>query len=267
MELFKDEEKAIEELSYELGITQDIRKSRIDEDYKEECIKNILSKFSILPYENITKHINENRLISPADILYGFKNWGTGATCFPLVYLLKRVLDFCCIESEILLADRTYAPKSHTIILANLGQKSFILDIGFLIFTPINISEGSTLVNLPQGKLLFSVEGRDIEVNTVFENGHRKFRYRATIEKISDIDFISAWEKTYFFEMMNNIVVSKLIGDKIIYIRNNFVHFIKNGVSKNIRMEKENILEMIGKMGINKNIFSNIWDLLLNQAP
>lgn len=267
MELFKDEEKAIKEISYELGITQDIKKSRIDQDYREKCIKNILPKFSILPYENMTKHINEKRLISPADILYGFKNWGTGATCFPLVYLLKRVLDFCCIESEILLADRTYAPKSHTIILAKVGERSFILDIGFLIFTPIDISEGSTLVNLPQGKISFSVEGKNIEVYTVFENGHRKFRYKAPIEKINDIDFISAWEKTYFFEMMNHIVVSKSIGDKIIYIRDNFVHFIKNGVSKNIKMEKEDILETIGKIGINKNIFSNLWDLLLNQTP
>lgn len=266
MQLFKDEEEAIKKISEEIGVTQDIIKSKNNQEYREEGLKKILRKISIIPYENLTKHINKKKLISPSDILFGLKNLGTGATCFPLVYLLKRILDFCSIDSKILLADRTYAPKSHTLILAQIGDKSFIVDIGFLIFTPIDISDGSIQVKLPQGEISFIINSKNIETYTIFPNGHKKFRYKAHIEKASDSEFVSAWEKTYFFEMMNHIVVSKVLEDKIIYIRDNFVHFIQNGVSKNLKMEKSDVLKIIEKIGINKNIFSSLWDSLLNQT-
>lgn len=256
MEIFPDDDKAVREFSKILSFD-------LNEQNKEKLMKDILFKMSGIPYENITKHIRK-KLISPSDILFDFKNYGTGSTCFPLVYLLKRIFDFAGIRSYVLLADRTYAPNSHTLLLVEMGKRFYIADIGFLVFVPVDITSGKTEVDLPQGRLSFSVSGNYLETYTVFPNGHRKFRYKAHLKPVSKEDFISAWEETYEFEMMNHVVVSKLLKDKIIYIRDNFVHFIKGGVSKNFKMEKEEVLKIIREIGIDENIFLRVWQDLLN---
>lgn len=264
--LFDEEEKDITEISNELGALKDILISRDEPEFRTKALANILKKFSSLPYENITKHIAQQKLIPPSDVLRGYKTWGTGATCFPLVYLLKRMLDVAKINSQVFLADRTYAPASHTFVIAEIDGRFYIVDVGFLIYIPVDITSGSTTVELPQGKILFDVSGDKIEVYTVFPNGHRKFRYKAKLSPVGRDEFADAWNKTYEFEMMNHVVVSKSLGDKIVYIRNNFVHFVKDGVSKNIKMEKQEVLEIVAKLGIERNIFSRVWDDLLNPS-
>lgn len=261
--IFENEEQALKKLAEKIGILRDIEFAQKDRNYQLKALENILKKISAIPYENITKHINR-KLISPYDIIYGFEKWGTGATCFPLVYLLKRILDFCHIESRIILADRTYAQRSHTLVLVQIKDKTYIADIGFLVFSPIEVSEKSVIASLPQGDILFSLSGNTLEAYTVFRNGHKKFRYKAYIDKVDKDDFISAWEESYNLEMMNHVIVSKLVGKNIIYIRDNFVHFIEDGVSKNLKMQKEEVLKVVESIGIDKKLFSDVWQYLLN---
>jgi arylamine N-acetyltransferase len=253
--IFRNEDKGIE-----LFFSHFIKEW--SKDREQQLLKKVFLAFSNIPYENLTKHnYIKEKFASPFDIMRGYLEFGTGGTCFPLTYFLKRVLDFLGFNSYIVLADRTYAPSSHCVVITQIRDKLYLGDIGFSIFFPVDISQSKIRVKTVQGELefLWSNDGKRIDVFTIFENGHRKFRYSVKLEKISFDDFLSAWEKTFEFEMMNHIVVVKLLKDKLIYLRDNFVHIIKDGVSKNIKLdsifELENFVE---KIGIKKEVFKKV---------
>ncbi|GBD02822.1 hypothetical protein HRbin19_00092 [bacterium HR19] len=253
--IFRDEEKGIE-----LFFSHFVKEW--NKDGELELLKKVFNAFSHIPYENLTKHnYIKERFASPFDVMRGYLEFGTGGTCFPLTYFLKRVLDSLGFNSWIALADRTYAPSSHCVVITQFGDKLYLGDIGFSIFFPVDVSQSKVRVKTVQGELefLWSDDGKRIDAFTVFENGHRKFRYSVKLEKTSFDDFLSAWEKTFEFEMMNHLIVVKLFKDKLIYIRDNFVHLIKDGVSKSIKLdsifELENFVE---KIGIKKEVLRKV---------
>ena len=228
---------------------------KVNQQEKVSLLKDILKAFSRIPYENITKHDFYKKFIFPYDIMRNFVLYGAGGTCFPLVYFLKRILDFFGFSSFITLADRTYAPSSHCVVFVQIKDEIFLTDVGFSVFTPIKIEHPKTLVNLPQGKLEFVIDGNRIEAFSVFDNGHRKFRYSTFLKPCSFDEFFSAWEKTYEFEMMNHLIIVKERSDELVYIRDNFVHFIKNGVSKNLKMSRDDVRKIVISLGIEEKIF------------
>ncbi len=268
----QDEMKGIEVVSKKLGIFHTLRNQ--GEGMHLKILKTIVSSFSNLPYENLTKRFYAFQ--SPFDVAEVFINHGGGGTCFPLVYLLKRILDIAGFSSSVMLADRTYAPRSHCFLFLGLdekrgesnlfdggdgkhgdGHKFYLIDIGFSVFFPVEIVPGKSMfVRVPQGELVFdaSEEGK-IDVWSLFPNGHRKFRYSAKLSPVSPDDFMDAWGETYNFEMMNHAIVVKLVRDTLIYIKDNFVHFVKDGVSKNVKMDFNDILKILGEMGIDQELF------------
>ncbi len=228
---------------------------KINQQDKVSLLKDILKAFSKIPYENITKHEYYKKFIYPYDIMKNFVLYGAGGTCFPLVYFLKRILDFFGFDCFISLADRTYAPSSHCVVFVRVKDEIFLTDVGFSVFVPVKIEYPKTLISLNQGKLEFILEGDRLDVFSVFDNGHRKFRYSASLNPCSYDDFFSAWEKTYEFEMMNHIIIVKEKSDELIYVRDNFVHFIKNGISKNLKMSFDDVRKIVVSLGIEEKIF------------
>ena len=241
--------------------------SQNDERNTLSYLSLILQRFSEIPYENATKHdFLGSKFMTPFDLALGFIRDGTGGTCFPLVWTLKKILDYAGFDSFIALADRTYAPRSHCLLFVRVKEKFFIADVGFSVFKPVEVPvDGSSVVEVPQGWLEFLWKGSRIEVNSLFPNGHRKFRYKVIPEPASESEFLGAWEETFKFEMMNHVVLVKLVRDKLVYIKDMFVHFIKDGVSHNMKFEPDEVVELAGELGVKKSVFEKaLWRVLGN---
>nr|MBP7885753.1 hypothetical protein [Candidatus Neomarinimicrobiota bacterium] len=63
-------------------------------------VTSILRKFSLLPYENISKILSlnqnwdENHFRWPQEIICDYEKYKLGGTCFSLTFFLKAILDY-----------------------------------------------------------------------------------------------------------------------------------------------------------------------------
>lgn len=196
---------------------------------------NILNKFSLIPYENATKIIKSDsnpdfyedfRL--PAEVVTDYLKSGTGGTCFSLVNLFKSLLDTCGFQSDLILADRTYGENTHTAVIVSFKDDIYLADPGYLIFTPLLLSrEVAVTYRTGFSDILIEpvLKGHFFDVYSLNKDGTKKFRYRLKNEKIKKDIFFEAWRKSFEFEMMNYLVITKASKGEHIYIRDNYVQY------------------------------------------
>lgn len=189
-----------------------------------EILKAVLKSFENLPYENITKiqraKSGEGWLHTPEEIIRHNTAYGTGGTCFSLVYLLKRILDDFGIESRYVFADRHYGRDTHCALIAEL-DKLYLCDPGYFIYQPAPLGVNS----MDNGFNIVDFEypnAGQIDVYTV-EGAVRKKRYTIKLDKISEADFLSRWHDSYSWGMMETPVVMKKQGGSFYYMRPGFV--------------------------------------------
>ena len=216
----------------------------------------ILYIFSKIPYENLTKLKEadekdfEKKLRTPYYLIKDFFEKGTGGTCFSLVYFLKNLLEYMGFKTEFLLCDRSYGENTHTVILTEIDNEKFLCDVGYLIYKPIPIQKEVFEFETNAYDFLLENKGKDIYVYTKSDRGFKKFRYKIKMNKVSEDGFISAWEKSFEFEMMNHFIITKDVGDGIIYIKDENFHKIKRGKSYYKKLEKEEFYKVLEILNI-----------------
>lgn len=223
---------------------------------KLNLLLKILSIFSKIPYENLTKLKEaeeknfEKKLRTPYYLIKDFFEKGTGGTCFSLVYFLKNFLEYIGFKTEFLLCDRSYGENTHTLILTEIDNKRFLCDVGYLIYKPIPLEKEIFEFKNSAYNFLLEDKGKEIYVYTKGEKGFKKFRYKIKMEKVNETDFISAWRKSFEFEMMNHIIITKDVGDGIIYIKDEHFHKIKNGKTFYKKLTKEEFYKVLENLNI-----------------
>ncbi len=213
-------------------------------------LEKLLDRFSSIPYENATKIIKAGGNMSaynsfrfPLELAGDYRKFGSGGTCFSLVYLFKSLMDECGFTSKLVLADRNYGSDTHTAVLVNMGDELFLADPGYLIFTPIKLSAEKPVLHTT-GLYDIYIEpfsgGKFFDVYSLFPDGNRKFRYRIKNEFVHRDLYLEAWKKSFEFEMMNSLVITKVSQREHFYIRNNFFQHnsLKGKIKKNITTEE-----------------------------
>jgi len=227
-------------------------------------LSNLLHKFSFIPYENATKIIKSDsnpdfyedfRL--PAEVVTDYLKSGTGGTCFSLVNLFKSLLDTCGFQSDLILADRKYGENTHSAIMVNLKGDIYLADPGYLIFTPLLMSrEIAVTYRTGFSDILIEpvLKGRFFDVYSLNKDGTKKFRYRLKNEKIKKDIFFEAWRKSFEFEMMNYLVITKASNGEHIYIRDNYVQYGtgNNKIKKHI--ETREMADITSGLGISGEV-------------
>lgn len=219
-------------------------------------LSKILMVFSKIPYENLTKLKEaenkdfEKRLRTPYYLIKDFFENGAGGTCFSLVYFLKNLLEYTGFKTEFLLCDRSYGENTHTLILTEIDNKKFLCDVGYLIYKPIPLEKEIFEFKTKAYNFLLENKGKEIYVYTKNEKGFKKFRYKIKMEKVNEDDFISAWEKSFDFEMMNHKIVIKEVEDGIVYIKDEHFHKISGGKSHYKKLEREEFLNILRELNI-----------------
>ncbi len=207
-------------------------------------IESIAAAFSRIPYENLTKIIKAESVITPRsamrypdELISDYLKWGTGGTCFSLTAAIVAVYNALGIEAHPVLADRHYGPDTHCGLVIAQGGQFLLLDPGYLLFVPTMlhkdresvIQTGSNTIELKP-----VLNGEKVELYTVYRK-NRKLRLTYKITPIDAAQFARAWESSFAWEMMNYPVLTRrsngsqhyLQGDKLaIYSENDAKRFL-----------------------------------------
>jgi hypothetical protein len=240
---------------------------------RDTRIIQIAQAFSQIPYENLTKILKANSVVStssairdPDECLKNYLEWGTGGTCFSLTGAMVAVFDALGIEAYPILADRHYGSDTHCgLVCYNSAGQLLLLDPGFLLckpviapqFEPISFDNGFNRTELvPRNAGLL------VELHTIVKN-NRKHRLTFKMTPVSDGAFRLAWEQSFAFEMMTYPVSTRVIDGAHHYLQGNMLS-IRNA-EKNIRIKlssKELLEYMSGSLGIRKDITTKALEIV-----
>ncbi len=198
----------------------------------KEFLDKIVSEFSRLPYENITKILKYSRhpdtdqkMRLPDEVLECFNAFGTGGTCFSLVNTLYGILLGCGFKARIVMGDMKYGDDLHCALLVRLDRQTFLVDPGYLITRPVPLPpRGYIRIKTPINSLRIVHDPDKRRIYLFTENkGVEKWRYRLKIEPLSMERFKELWLRTFRFNMMESILITKVSEEGQLYLRNQSV--------------------------------------------
>ncbi len=235
-------------------------------------LQSLLSAFSLIPYENVTKIVRRSRCGAagesfrmPDELARDFIESGMGGTCFSLVYLFKQLLDATGFQSYLVLADRRYGENTHCACMVKSGERLYLADPGYLIFHPLPLSSTESLTYVTAACSLF-VEpvdaGKRYDVYTLSPGGGKKFRYRIKNERVDDATFLDCWKGSFDFEMMNYLVVNRMMGNQRIYLRDRFLHVTGEGITAQREIGVQETMEILGTMGMSRHLIEEAFSVL-----
>lgn len=244
-----------------------------------ELLRRIVTAYSSIPYENITKIIAkfsarspEQRLRGPVEVVSGFVERRTGGTCFSLTYCLGSILSSAGYSCYPVMADMK-RPNIHCALVVEMARKRYLVDPGYLVGEPVELTGRpartpttfGTVELRPRGEEsydLFTIAGGWDEaasvgkrastitaaggiVRAVPSDGDRTWRYTVRTVPVSHADFIRFWQDSFALPMMNNLLLTRLTPEGHLYIKNHHLRMkTREGKSnENIRAGLEARIE------------------------
>lgn len=199
-------------------------------------LSEIVTAFSNLPYENVTKILKisegcrgDARLRLPAEVWRDYLKYKSGGTCFSLSFFLHTLLKECGFISQPIMADRSYGKNTHCALLVTLSDGIYLLDPGFLIQKPVPLKPVPTLFfPMPLHTLLlaFDAEKNIYDFHTVHQ-GVKRWRCRYKNKAVTWNYFLKCWEASFDFNAMNSVVMTSLKNEKQIYVNKRHVRIVK----------------------------------------
>lgn len=223
-----------------------------------EALARLLRGFSEIPYENMTKIIRndepgDDRLRLPETLLREFLTQGTGGTCFSLVKAFAHLATELGFETRVILADRSYGENTHCAAVVRVDGKEYLADPGYLLYEPVELGAAAA-VTTEAGRLSFTPEGSGIVVHTIEPNGYRKFRYRLKTDPVDEETFVDCWKRSFEWEMMGYVVMTKLVPGAHIYVRGRHMHVRRGQVHEQRQISTAELIELARGLGIDGKV-------------
>ncbi len=211
-----------------------------------ERIRMILSGMADMPYENLTKILAGGERRTDEQLVRDYLRYGTGGTCFSLVSLFLTLAEKFGLDARPILADRSYGENTHCAVVVQTGEGRFLADPGFLIHRPVRL-DGEQKVKLPHTTLRLDASGR---VHTVYPDGHEKFRYQLHDEPVSFDELRDIWGASFDWEMMNQLVVNKVVGETHFYLRDTYLHENSKDAHRQRELEDRGVIRQVQRLGL-----------------
>jgi len=191
-----------------------------------DMLRRVVTSYSNLPYENLTKIIKkftagspDERLRGPVEVVSGFVEHHTGGTCFSLTYCLGSILTSAGFKCYPVMADMK-RPNIHCALVVEMNGRRHFVDPGYLVGEPVELTDrpvrtettfGVVELRPRQGERydLFTLEGED-----------RKWRYTVKTVAVSHAAFIRHWQDSFALPMINNLLLTRLTSEGHLYIKN-----------------------------------------------
>jgi arylamine N-acetyltransferase len=209
-----------------------------------ELLRAMVSSFSDIPYENITKIIRkfeapspEERLRRPVEVVSGYVERHTGGTCFSLTYCLGSIIQRAGFRCYPVMADMK-RPNVHCALAVHLDRRRYLVDPGYLLGEPVELSGSRMRIMTSFGTVelrprygerydLYTIAGSDI-----------RWRYRVKTVPVSEARFMRYWQESFSLPMMNSLQLTKLSESGHLYIRNHHLRLQREGKKQNVNIRK-----------------------------
>jgi arylamine N-acetyltransferase len=193
-----------------------------------QLLDEVVTAFSSLPYENITKIIKRAEYGSAEkarryseEVIGDHIAWGSGGTCFSLTFSLLQLVRSLGFNAECILADRRYGQDTHCALLVWIDEVPHLLDPGFLIVNPIPISHAAEReIETGFNRLVLAPEGREdrYSLSTV-RQGSKTYRLSYKTSPVDHGEFLSAWDASFDWDMMHYPLLTRNATSGQIYLR------------------------------------------------
>jgi arylamine N-acetyltransferase len=208
-----------------------------------QVLGDVVTAFSRLPYENITKIIKqaeygnpEKARRYPEEVIEAHMQWGTGGTCFSLTVALLYLVRSLGWKAEYILADRHYGQNTHCAMIIWIDDVPHLLDPGYLITEPIPlVFKEEREVIAGSNKLILAPEVAKQRLSLSTERRGKK-TYRLTYKTFPvDIgQFQEAWDASFYWEMMHYPLLVHTVNSQQKYLRGSMLQ-VSSGESVNRR--------------------------------
>lgn len=192
----------------------------------------ILTGFSHLPYENISKIIklqkdysSPSRIRLPEEVMEDHSLYHFGGTCFALTYFLQAILCDCHFICYPFIAHMNRMTNAHCALVVLLDGKKYIADPGYLLNRPMEISKDTARCYYTEHtgiELRFSRDDEHFSLHT-FNRNEIKFRYKFADVPLSTEEFLKFWWDSFYWPGMRSICLTRLNQEGMVYVHNNFV--------------------------------------------
>ena len=195
-------------------------------------LEQILTHFSNIPYENLSKiiklkkHWGQSSIIRlPEEVMEGHIVSKLGGTCFSLTFLLQTILTNHGYSCYPVMADMRRGKNEHCALIVQLQGTHYLVDPGYLLNQPMAIDKDHPRLyktDISGIELVSHPEIGSFDLYTFDSNG-RKWRYRFMDRPVSHDEFLSHWLSSFYWQSMHGICLTKFEEDKMIYIHQTFM--------------------------------------------
>lgn len=191
-----------------------------------DMLRRIVTSYSSLPYENLTKIIKKfttpstgERLRGPVEVVSGYVERHTGGTCFSLAYCLGAILTSAGFMCYPVMADMK-RPNIHCALVVEMNARRYFVDPGYLVGEPVELSDRPVRIETTFGVVeLRPRQGERYDLFTL-EGEDRKWRYTVKTVAVSHAAFMRHWQDSFALPMMNNLLLTRLTPEGHLYIKN-----------------------------------------------
>jgi arylamine N-acetyltransferase len=209
-------------------------------------LKNLVRAFAALPYENVTKIIRfhkfsgwEERLRKPAEVVEDHVRIASGGTCFSLTETLGSILQELGFGCRYRMADMHYGSNIHCALIVALGDSRFLVDPGYLLGRPVPLpSEGSVTIDTPFNTVRIERAEGSYNLYTR-EKGVEKWRYRLKDREVSETEFKDHWIRSFSFNMMNNILITRATEEGHLYVRDRHFRWMNRSSRESAKIKDD----------------------------
>ncbi|MDZ7366283.1 MAG: arylamine N-acetyltransferase [candidate division KSB1 bacterium] len=224
-----------------------------------ELLRQILSGFSHLPYENLSKIIKfhrygeneEHRLRLPEEVMEDHLRLGLGGTCFSLTFCLQSILLHCGFPGYIVMGDMKAGRNIHCALIIILDGVKYLVDPGYLLRRPMALDPNQPRLYHTEHtgvELRFDWQKETYEVFT-FNRQEMKWRYRFADRPAPPDEFLRHWQASFHRNSMNSLCLSRAAENGLIFIHKDFMRLTTLDGKRNVPIKKnyhETIQQLFG---------------------
>ena len=236
----------------------------LPDDAQKDSLRKIIQKFSLIPWENLTKllakaQLNERktRLRLPGTVIYEYIQDGAGGTCFSLTAALGEILESAGYSCNPVMAEMRHGENIHCALsIITPDGARFLADPGYLVPVPILLEPGqNTKLDVYDQKLIWEPDtvGESYYMYTI-EGENRQWRYRVRMKPVSHAEFRRHWQMSFDATGMNSLHLNCRSEDRRLSAHNMNLRIVDKEKKQNEKLRDNYSGQIEEHFGLNRTV-------------
>ncbi|NQT25969.1 arylamine N-acetyltransferase [candidate division KSB1 bacterium] len=224
-----------------------------------ELLKEILSHYSQIPYENLSKIIKHHqfddvseKIRLPEEVMEDHARFHLGGTCFALTFFLEAILKQHGYNCYPVMADMRYGPNTHCAMVVILNGIKYLVDPGYLLNQPMELVQNRPRIydtEFSGVELVYQITTSLYEIYT-FRKDEIKWRYQFRDIPVAPKDFARLWTSSFAWNGMHGLCLSRTEKGRMVYVHKTFMRETSYDKKTNYNIKKDYHLRIHETFGI-----------------